>query len=88
MLVQVKGYIKKQNKKFTLSAVTDLTYKGFRRVEPKQWWKNDSHVRNKVEDHSWIADTLQEELAIGFRAESNESLQEESSNSWSDGSNS
>ena len=81
MLVQVKGHIKEQNKKFT-----DLTYKGFSRVGPKQWRKDESHVRNKVEDHSWIADTLQEELAIGFQAESDESLQEESSNSGSDGS--
>ena len=79
MLVQVKGHIKEQNKKFTLSVVKDLTYKGFRRVGTKQWRKNESHVRNKGEDHSWIADTLQEELAIGFRAESDESLQEESS---------
>ena len=55
---QVKGRIKKHNKKLTLSAVKDLTYKGFRRVGPVQWTKNISNDRDKVEDHYWIADIL------------------------------
>ena len=49
--LQVKGHIKEHNKKFT-SAVKDLTYEGFRRVGPKQWRKNISHVRDEVEDHN------------------------------------
>ena len=48
---QVKGHSKEHNKKFTLSAGRDLTYEGFWRVGPKQWRKNISHVRDKVEDH-------------------------------------
>ena len=55
---QLKGHIKEHNKKFTLSAVKDLTYEGFWRVGPEQWRKNISHVRDKVEDHYWIADNL------------------------------
>ena len=56
-----KDHIKEHNQKFTLSAVKDLTYEGFRRVGPEQRRKNISHVRDKVEDHYWIADNLQEE---------------------------
>ena len=47
---QVKGHIKEHNKKFTLSAMKDLTYEGFWRVGPEQWRKNISHVRDKLED--------------------------------------
>ena len=63
---QVKGHIKEHNQKFTLSAVKDLTYEGFRRVGPEQWRKNISHVRDEVEDHYWIADNLQEERSLLF----------------------
>ena len=49
--LQVKGHIQEHNKKFTLSAVKDLTYEGFWRVGPEQWRKNISHVRDKLEDH-------------------------------------
>ena len=87
---QVKGHIKERNQKLTLSAVKDLTYEGFRRVGPEQWRKNISHVRDKVEDHYWIADNLQEEYIeeciIHFGGESDELSEEESSNSESDGS--
>ena len=73
---QVKGHIKEHNQKFTLSAVKDLTYEGFRRVGPEQWRKNISHVRDKVEDNYWIADNLQEEyieeFIIHFGGESDE----------------
>ena len=87
---QVKGHIKEHNQKFTLSAVKDLTYEGFRRVGPEQWRKNISHVRDKVEVHYWNADNLQEEyieeFIIHFGGESDELSEEESSNSESDGS--
>ena len=49
-----------------MSAEKDLTYEGFRRVGPEQWRKNISHVRDKVEDHYWIADNLQEEYIEEF----------------------
>ena len=85
---QLKGHIKEHNQKFTLSAVKDLTYEGFRRVGPEQSRKNISHVKNKVEDRYWIADNLQEEyieeFIIHFGGESDELSEEESSNSESD----
>ena len=46
---QVKGHMNEYSKKFTLSAVIDLTYEGFRRVRPD----HISHVRDKVEDPYW-----------------------------------
>ena len=49
--LQVKSHIKEHNKKFTLSAVKDLTYEGFWRVGPEQWRKNISHFIDKLEDH-------------------------------------
>ena len=55
---QVEGDINEHNKKFTLSAVKDLTYEGFWRVGHEQWRKNISHVTYKVEDNYWIADDL------------------------------
>ena len=58
-------------------------------VGPEQWRKNISHVKNKVENHYWIADNLQveyiEEFIIHFGEESDELSEEESSNSESDG---
>ena len=78
---QVKGYIKKYNTKFTLSAVKDLTYEGFKKVGPEQWKKNIEHVQKKVEDHFWEADNLQEEFIEQFMihvgGESDESTDEE-----------
>ena len=59
-----------------------------KRVGPEQWRKNISHVKNKVEDHYWIADNLQEyieEFIIHFGGESDELSEEERSNSESDG---
>ena len=49
--LQVKDQIKEHNKKFTLSAVKDLTYEGFWTVKYEQWRKNVSHVRDKLENH-------------------------------------
>ena len=48
---QVKGYIKENNTKFTLTFVKELTYGGFSKVGPEQWKRNVIHVREKVEDH-------------------------------------
>ena len=45
-MLQVKGYIKQHNKKFTLSDVKDFTYEGFRTVEPQEWKKNIRLVRD------------------------------------------
>ena len=82
---QVKGHIKEHNSKFTLSAVRDLTYEGFKRVGPEQWQKNITHVREKVEDHFWIADNLQEdhvdEFVIHVGGESDTSSDENESSS-------
>ena len=89
---QIKDIRKAENVlcwKLSLSAVKDLTYM-YRRVGPEQWRKIISHVRDKVEDHYWIADNLQEEykeeLIIHFGGESDEVSEEERSNSETDGS--
>ena len=50
----------KQNTKFTLSVVKDLTYEKFKKVSPKKL-KNIEHVRCKMEDYCWEEDNLQEE---------------------------
>ena len=42
--LQIKSDIIEHNMKFTWSAVKDLTYEGFWRVEPEQWRKDISHV--------------------------------------------
>ena len=86
---QVKGHIKTHNTRFTLSAVKDLTYKGFATVGSGQWKKNISHIEEKVEDHYWIADNLHEEhieefiLHIG-EEESETSTDEDEEHSSSD----
>lgn len=36
------------------------------RVGPEQWRKNIVHVRENVEDHFWVADSLQEEHVEEF----------------------
>ena len=46
---------------FTLSAVKDLTYKGFEEVGPAQWKKLVEHVQRQFEDKFWLDDGLQEE---------------------------
>ena len=68
----------------------DLTYKGFNRVGPEQWNKNICHVREKVEDHYWIADNLQEEymeeFVIHIGGRDSDTSSDEESSSESDGS--
>ena len=57
---QVKQYIK-ENKLFTLTAVKELTFKGFDQVGAEDWKKLIEHVRRKFEDKYWAEDGLQEE---------------------------
>ena len=87
---QVKGHIKENNSKFTLSFVKELTYEGFKKVGPEQWKRNISHVKNKVEDHYWIADNLQEEyieeFVIHVGGEESDTSSDEGSGSDSEGS--
>ena len=75
---QVKGYIKEHNKKFTLTAVKELTYKGFKKVTPIEWKNNAEHVRKKVEDYFWEADNLQDQWIDEFciQVDSNEESRE------------
>ena len=63
---QVKGYIKEHNKKFTLTAVKELTYEGFKKVTPIEWKKNVKHIRKKVENYFWEADNLQDQWINEF----------------------
>ena len=57
---RVKRYIK-ENKLFTLTAVKELTFKGFDQVGAEDWKKLIEHVRRKFEDKYWAEDGLQEE---------------------------
>ena len=58
---QVKRYIKENNNLFTLTAVKELTFKGFDQVGAEDWKKLIEHVRRKFEDKYWAEDGLQEE---------------------------
>ena len=49
---QVKGYIKVNNSKSTLSHVKDLTYEGVSRIGKEDWSKLVQHTV-KVEDKFW-----------------------------------
>ena len=85
----MKGHIKENNSKFTLSFVKDLTYEGFKKVGPEQWKRNISHVKDKVEDHYWIADNLQEDYIEEFVihvGEDSDASSDEGSDSDSEGS--
>ena len=46
--LQVKRYIKDQNKEFTLTAVKRLTYEEFNKVGTDEWKKNVEHVKKKL----------------------------------------
>ena len=58
---QVKGYIKDNNSKFTLSHVKDLTFEAFSKVGKADWEKLVQHTV-KVEDKFWEMDSLLEEV--------------------------
>ena len=72
-----------------MSFVKDLTYEGFKKVGPEQWKRNISHVKDKVEDHYWIADNLQEDYIEEFVihvGEDSDASSDEGSDSDSEGS--
>ena len=63
---QVKRFIKENNMLFTLTAVKELTYKGFEQVVLAQWKKLINHVQREFEDKYWTDDGLQEEIVDEF----------------------
>ena len=52
--------------RFTLTEVKELVYQGFETVTPERWQALIKHVQEKVEDHYWEADGLNEELLEQF----------------------
>ena len=52
--------------RFTLTEVKELVYEGFEKVTPERWQSLIKHVEQKVEDHYWEADGLNEELLERF----------------------
>ena len=52
--------------RFTLTNVKGLVYEGFSKVTPLEWQKLIKHVKQKVENHYWRADGLNEELLERF----------------------
>ena len=46
--------------------VKELVYEGFEKVTPERWQSLIKHVEQKVEDHYWEADGLNEELLERF----------------------
>ena len=81
---QVKRYIKENNQLFTLTAVKELTYRGFDQVGPANWKKLVEHVQRAFEDKYWRDDDLQEyidEFIIGVGGSDDESSSESSESS-------
>ena len=78
---QVKRYIKEHNQLFTLTAVKELTYKGFDEVTPERWKKLVEHVQREFEDRYWRDDGLQEEIISEFVIRVGDSDDETSSES-------
>ena len=73
-------------KRFTFTNVKGLVYEGFSKVTPLEWQKLINHVEEKVENHYWRADELNEELLEHFiiNTDSDTSDSSDSSNSDSD----
>ncbi len=63
---QMKNYIRKNNIKFTLTEVERLTHTAFTVVTPDRWKSLITHVQQKVENHYWEVDGLQQELVEEF----------------------
>ncbi|XP_065905339.1 uncharacterized protein [Dysidea avara] len=63
---QVKGHVKRNNKRFTLTEVKELVYQGFEAVTSERWQSLIKHVQEEVEDHYWEQDGLHEELLERF----------------------
>ena len=84
-LSQVKRFIKENNQLFTLTAVKELTYRGFDQVGPANWKKLVEHVQRAFEDKYWRDDDLQEEyideFIIGVGGSDDESSSESSESS-------
>ena len=59
--------------RFTLTEVKELVYQGFAAVTPARWQSLIKHVQEKVEDHYWEADGLNEELLERFIINSSDS---------------
>ena len=82
---QVKRFIKENNQLFTLTAVKELTYRGFDQVGPANWKKLVEHVQQAFEDKYWRDDDLQEEyideFIIGVGGSDDESSSESSESS-------
>ena len=82
---QVKRFIKENNQLLTLTAVKELTYRGFDQVGPANWKKLVEHVQRAFEDKYWRDDDLQEEyideFIIGVGGSDDESSSESSESS-------
>ena len=82
---QVKGYVRDNNHKFTLTEVERLVNEGFSCVTPERWKKLVNHVQQKIEDHYWEHDGLYETMvdrfiiAMGDSSEDSLSSSEDSS---------
>ena len=57
----VKGYVAKNNRKFTLKEIETLVPEGIRRVTPALWKKFVGHTE-KIEDEYWKRDGLIEDV--------------------------
>ena len=68
-----------------LTAVKELTYRGFDQVGPANWKKLVEHVQRAFEDKYWRVDDLQEEyideFIIGVGGSDDESSSESSESS-------
>ena len=82
--LQVKGYVKANNRRFNLDEVKRLAKEGFEVVTPERWTSLVKHVRDKVEDHYWRVDGLARtytvpEFTIHIGTDDDDSSEEESS---------
>ena len=77
---QVKRYIKKNNKLFTLTHVKELTLDGFTKVGPENWKKLVEHAI-KIEDKFWEQDELYEQYLDEFIIRVNKDSSNDSNNS-------
>ena len=56
----------KHCERFTFTEVQRLVHEGFIKVTPEQWQSLIKHIEEKVENHYWEADGLNEELLERF----------------------
>ena len=72
----------KHFERFMLTEVKKLVHEGFSIVTPKRWQSLIKHVEEKVENHNWEHDGLNEELLecfiINTSSDSNDDSMEES----------